>query len=67
MDNLTNIQLEKILLFDRKTKLIFKGVFSRDKIEPCKIYPSCIIINTDSSTEVGTHWLAIFFNNGICR
>ncbi len=39
------------------------GIFSRDTIPIPHCYPSCLIANSDSSYEHGTHWLALFFES----
>lgn len=45
----------------------FLGVFARNKIPSVVEYPSFIIINTDRSTEPGTHWVAIRFTATVCE
>jgi hypothetical protein len=62
MDNFT---INKILnsnhqLNNLKKQKIFIGVYPRDKIPKIKSYPSCFILNTDTSTEPGEHWLAVY-------
>ena len=54
-------QLRRILNQDPVTKMLFLDVFSSDKL-PTKIhkYPTCFIVNVDSSREPGSHWLAVY-------
>src|SRR5271165_2142216 len=43
----------------------FKGVFMRDELQNRKPSPNeCMIINTDHSTNEGTHWTCLFIKNG---
>lgn len=46
----------------------FKGTFARNKMPTIRQRPSSIIINTDSSSEDGEHWVAMYFNrDGVCE
>ena len=40
----------------------FIGVFPRDLIPMITKYPSCFVINTDTSIFKGTHWRAVYCN-----
>ena len=43
----------------------FKGVFMRDELQNKKATPNeCMVINTDHSSNEGTHWTCLFINNG---
>lgn len=44
----------------------FLGVFPRDMI-PKQSGDSCLIANTDTSKEEGTHWVAMFKQDNICE
>ena len=37
----------------------FIGSFPSDEIPKCSSFPSFFVLNTDKSTQKGTHWLAI--------
>ena len=54
---LTNIEIEKYY----KNEPRFNGVFSRKKL-PKKIKDGAFIINLDGYSDVGTHWIALFWN-----
>ena len=54
--------IKKILLKDKKTKKIFKGVFARDEVPINFNYPACFIVNTDERSKPGHHWLAFFYD-----
>ena len=59
---MNNFQINKILKNDKFTKKIFYGALPIDKL-PKKIkYPSCLIINNQSSEKQGEHWMAIYFD-----
>ena len=56
-------EIEKILLHTLKST--FVGVFAKDEIPNTPLRPMAIIVNTDSSSKPGTHWMAVFlFRNG---
>ncbi len=38
----------------------FRGVFSSNQLPPKPKGPCAIVVNTDPSTEPGSHWVAIF-------
>ena len=43
----------------------FKGVFMRDELQNMEATPNeCMIINTDHSSNEGTHWTCLFIKNG---
>src|SRR5271166_2163980 len=43
----------------------FKGVFMRDELQSKKATPNeCMVINTDHSSNKGTHCTCLFINNG---
>lgn len=54
---LTNIDLTK---FCEKNIQHFRGVFMRDSLPQIPRKLECGIINLDSSTGVGTHWVAYY-------
>src|SRR5271157_4307688 len=42
----------------------FKGVFMRDELQNKKATPDeCMVINTDHSSNEGTHWTCLFIKN----
>ena len=44
----------------------FKGVFSRDKLnENKKTNNECLVLNIDDDKNPGTHWVALFIENGV--
>ena len=65
---LNTIQLHKILTVDKFVQPLFRGVYARDELPRSGLYPSCLVVNTHSSSEPGEHWLAIYYDmNGICE
>ena len=54
---LTNIEIQKY----SENEPRFNGVFSRHNL-PKKIKNGENIINLDEYTDVGTHWIALFYN-----
>ena len=54
---LTNFEIQKYY----KNEPRFNGVFSRNNL-PKKIKDGAYVINLDEYANVGTHWIALFFN-----
>ena len=54
---LTNFEIEKYY----KNEPRFNGIFSRNNL-PKKIKDGAYVINLDEYANVGTHWIALFFN-----
>ena len=65
---LNTIQLSQILEQDKETAPIFRGVFARNNLPDKNVYPSCLVVNTDSDKQPGAHWLAMYFDeHGGCE
>lgn len=61
---MNSAELHKILSRDPFTMKYFVGVFPSDKIPELSSNRSfAMVINTDKSTEPGSHWVAIFVEN----
>ena len=54
---LTNFEIQKYYLNERR----FNGVYSRNYL-PKKIKDGVYVINLNEYADVGTHWIALFFN-----
>ena len=54
---LTNFEIQKYY----KNEPRFNGVFSRNNL-PKKIKDGAYVINLDEYADLGTHWIALFFN-----
>ena len=54
---LTNFDIQKYYLNERR----FNGAYSRNNM-PKKIKDGVYVINLDEYADVGTHWIALFFN-----
>ena len=54
--------IDEILQTDAKTKQIYLGSYAYDEIPRIDIFPSCMIINTQTRSEPGEHWLACYFD-----
>ena len=60
---MNTMQINKLMANDKFTKKIYLGTFPIDKL-PTKIkYPSGFILNNQKSTEIGEHWIAMYFDN----
>jgi hypothetical protein len=61
--------LNNCLIFDKCIELEieqFKGVFMRDELNRRKKTENeCLILNIDHSKNAGTHWTALFIENGV--
>ena len=59
---MNTIQITCALKQDQFTKKTFCGVFPSNKL-PTTIdkYPCGLVVNTDPSSEPGTHWVAFYF------
>ena len=40
----------------------FKGTFPRDMLPKTLSRPGCVIINTDTAKEPGTHWVCVYLD-----
>jgi hypothetical protein len=66
---MNTVQINEILENDKISKNDFIGVYSRDKIPKfTKMdFPCSLVVNTDTSKQPGTHWLAVYYDkNGNC-
>ena len=54
---LTNFEIQKYY----QNEPIFNGIFSRNNL-PKKIKDGAYVVNLDEYTDVGTHWIALFYN-----
>ena len=55
--HLTNFEIEKYY----KNEPRFNGIFSRNNL-PKKINDVAYLISLDEYADVGTHWMALFYN-----
>lgn len=58
-----NGEINKILFSIHNTRRVFLGTFAADRIPFSYRYPYAVVINTDASTRMGTHWVAIYAVN----
>lgn len=58
-------QLDLILRTNPRTKHPYVGTFPSDGLQAIRVekYPSCYIINSDKSSEPGTHWLCVYVDS----
>ena len=63
--HLTNFEMQKYYQNERR----FNGVYSRDNLpkrSSTEIKDEAYVINLDESSDIGTHWVALYVqNNGI--
>ena len=65
---LNTLQLHKILTADKCVRRLFRGVYARDQLPEEAAYPSCLVVNTHSSSGPGEHWLAVYYDkDGVCE
>jgi hypothetical protein len=65
---MNSIQLEKILKFYGQNKKFYYGIYPIDQLPKIEKFPSCLIMNNQTSTQEGQHWVAIYFNKkGKCE
>jgi hypothetical protein len=61
---MNELQIEKILARNRKSKRHFLGVFAADELpEKAKKYPHCFVANTDPHWKRGQHWVALWITS----
>ena len=58
---MNTLQIERLLKMDLKSKTIFKKVCALDQLEK-PTFPSAHVINSDSSSEPGEQWVAVYFD-----
>ncbi len=58
---MNTIQLNEILFNFPTTTKNYVGTFAIDKIPKKITYLSSMIINNEPSTQIGSHWIAIYF------
>lgn len=57
-------QLEEILKKDKYASGVFCGVKARDQfIQESPTFPAAYIVNTDNSTQPGTHWISVWLTH----
>ncbi|GFT78278.1 hypothetical protein TNCV_4451401 [Trichonephila clavipes] len=56
------MQMYTVLSQEKTTSPYFQGVYSRDML-PSLQENMCAIVNSDDSSQPGTHWLALFVND----
>ncbi|GFY23791.1 hypothetical protein TNCV_3535851 [Trichonephila clavipes] len=56
------MQMFTVLSQDKTTSPYFQGVYSRDTLPPLQ-ESMCAIVNSDDSSQRGTHWLALIVND----
>jgi hypothetical protein len=64
---MNTVEIDVALRSDVKTAQYFIGVFEADMLPMRVKYPFAFIVNTDTSSKSGVHWVAIFvdkFGNG---
>ena len=59
---MNTLQVSSIIKLDKRTSKIYLGTFAFDKLPTIVNYPSCLIVNTQKSNQLGEHWLAIYYS-----
>ncbi|SRR5258706_3796463 len=60
---MNGLELERSIMQNAMTSRLFSGIYSADLLPKPKLVPSFSIVNTDSFTGAGEHWLALYFHN----
>ena len=55
-----SLEIDKILSRNEVTKKYYSGCFPCDRIPRLKVFPHCMIVNTDPEGCQGSHWIAIY-------
>ena len=61
---MNTFQLAQVVTKGPFTKGSFAGVYACDQLSSIKInkYPKSFVVSTDPMELLGTHWIAIYFN-----
>lgn len=64
MDALEANIIDKTLKTNKFTRTLYQGTFPCDKLSNHKIssFPCAIVVNFDSSSEPGSHWIGLYFD-----
>lgn len=57
-----SLHLEEIMLCDKFTSPLFRGVFAADNLPRSVQEPCMLIVNTDPISRKGEHWIAIYID-----
>lgn len=55
-------ELAQFLRSDQRTNNYFVGIYPCDRIPVEVNRPCCLVINTDSASEAGVHWVAVYID-----
>jgi hypothetical protein len=53
-------EINRVMNSMQSTKYQYIGTFPSDKLPPPEQFPSCFIANMDSSSQPGSHWVAVY-------
>lgn len=62
MVKMNTLQLENIFEKLKINKKFYYGIFPIDRLPIVNKFPTCLIINNQSSYQEGEHWIAIYFD-----
>lgn len=57
------LQINRIMTADNYTKGIYGGTWAIDTV-PTETIPVCYIVNSSPSWHMGSHWTAVYLDNG---
>lgn len=63
---MNTLEISAALAGNKFTKSSFKGVYALNRIPKVLIRPAAIVVNTDPSSQPGTHWIAMYFPRKGC-
>ena len=55
------LQIKRLLKNNSQTQNVFKKVCAFDQLKK-PVFPSAYVINSDSSSKPGEHWIAVYFD-----
>ena len=58
---MNTLQINRIIAKDHYAKKYYLGTVAFDQLPKYIKYPSCLIVNNQSSNQPGQHWIAIYF------
>jgi len=62
---MNTLQVENLLRLDCNLSTTFEGVFASDRLPKFSDLKSALVLNFDPITRPGSHWVAIYVDNGV--
>ena len=52
--------MDRILSGNKITSRFYEGCYAADRIPRCEKFPASMVVNLDTASEDGSHWVALF-------